>query len=122
MAADLHAAALHGDLAAAGALADLYHDSEMTMRPGEAVYIDGPLDITIGVVEAVDGGWVRLAPGCVTSRDVSDETALVATGKPPAGTTYAVHPRGRVVALLSVTGYSPLPGFDPRDWPAGGGR
>lgn len=87
------------------------------MRPGEPVYIDGPLDITIGVVESIDGGWVRMAPGCVTSRDVSDETTLVATGKPPPGTTYAVHPRGRVVALLSVTGYSLLPGFDPLDWP-----
>jgi hypothetical protein len=88
------------------------------MKPGMPVYVDGPLDITIGVVEAVDDVWVRMAPGAVTSRDVSDETALVATGRPPQGTTYAVHPLGRYVARLAITGYSLLPGYDPEDWPA----
>lgn len=92
------------------------------MRPGQPVYIDGPLDITIGVVESVDGAWVVMRPGCVTTRDVADETLLVATGE-PSGTNYCVHPHGRVVAQLAITGYSPLPKFDPKDWPAqSGGR
>jgi hypothetical protein len=113
----LHLAAMRGDWTAALAYGDFVQESEETMRPGDAVYIDGPLDITIGIVEAVDGCWVRMAPGCVTSRDVSDETELLATGKPPSGTTYAVHPRGRLVAMLAIIGVSPLPQFDTADWP-----
>jgi hypothetical protein len=115
-AAGIYRAALGGDWGAAMALCDLYQDSENTMRAGEPVYVDGPLDITIGIVESIDGAWLRLAPGAVTTREVVDETKLVATGL-PSGTTYCVHPRGRLVALLAVTGYSPLPKFDPKDWP-----
>jgi hypothetical protein len=103
------------------ALSDLYQESELFMKPGDAVVLDGPLDFVIGIIESVDGAFVRMAPGCVTSRNIDDQTKLVATGR-PTNRDYCVKPRGRLVPMLAITGIDYLPGFDPKDWPALGGE
>lgn len=63
---------------------------------------------------------IELEPGAVTSRFISDATKTIATGKPQRGTEYVVHPKGRTIFILAVTGWSELPKFDPKDWSAGG--
>jgi hypothetical protein len=112
---------LRGEVTALLALADLYSESELHMKPGEPVLIVGPLDFAVGVVDCIDGAYIRLLPGCVTIRGLDDQSDLLATGK-PGRSEYAVHPRGHNVAVASVTGYSLLPSFDPKDWPTGGPR
>jgi hypothetical protein len=116
---ELYEKALGGDGVAVLILSDLYMEY-FYMNDGTPVYIDGPLDITIGIIESYDGLTIRMAPGAVTSRYVTDATKTIATGKPTSGTEYVVHPRGRNVLLLATTGWSELPKFDPKDWPAGG--
>jgi hypothetical protein len=98
------------------ALSDYYQESRLFMKPGDAVYVQTPLDFTVGIIEDCDGAFLRMLPGCVTSREVTNETQLVATGKP--GTTlYKVCPRGRLVPMAAIGGVDYLPSFDPADWP-----
>lgn len=117
LAFQLRLACLHNDTTALCALCDLHHDSELIMRPGESIFIIGPLDFAIGIVDCVDGSYIRLLPGCVTFRDIPNQTELLKTGK-PSGVEYTVHPAGHNVAIMSVTGYSPIPEFKTKDWPA----
>lgn len=89
------------------------------LKVGDPVFLDGPLDFVIGIVEAFDGAFLVMRPGCASTRDVVDKTAILATGK-PCGTHYCKHPRVRLVPWLAITGIDLLPQFNEADWPSEG--
>ncbi len=86
------------------------------LRPGMAVLVHGPLDFVIGIIEEMSGAYLKIAPGCVTTRDIANQTELVATCK-PSGTHYCVCPEGHIVPLMHATGFTLLERFDTADWP-----
>ena len=86
------------------------------LKAGMAVLIHGPLDFAAGVIEAVSSTHIKLAPGCVTMRDIVEHARLVATGK-PCGMQYYPCPEGHIYPQIHATGFTLLPQFDPADWP-----
>lgn len=87
------------------------------MEEGMAVILFGPMDFAIGIFDRRLDGYIHLKPGCVTSRNIPNLTAVVASGEPH-GAEYVSHPRGHRYSVLACSGWSELPSFDPKKWPA----
>ncbi|MFO0880724.1 MAG: hypothetical protein U0840_25610 [Gemmataceae bacterium] len=86
------------------------------LKPGMAMLVHGPLDFVVGVIEEVSGAYLKMSAGCVTTRNIANQTQLVATCK-PCNSDYVVCPNGHIVPLMQATGFTLLDHYDPADWP-----
>jgi hypothetical protein len=106
-----------GDTTAAGAYCDLFQEEYCPVNQGDPVYIRTPLDLFAGLVDSVDGMFLKLSPGCVGIKLSNNETNLIETGMPTSDDEYYPCPKGHMVPILAIVGITPLPKFNPKDWP-----